>query len=629
MLRSLGCGARVAALVGVAGWAAAQEPIAEGAGLGAIYADLRLDPWTGNPLHLGCAVDPRSGRSYVSATRTGAGGSHWIYEFDGTGNLLGQFPQPAVHDASGFGMRDLECDGHSLIGGSEFGISVVTPNGALATHIHAANGPQPISQPITGPVSALLPVVRAIALDPNGNGGNGSLLVADFATPIYEIDFTGAVLRSFPYQGWSAYGLAIDPTTGNPWVFAGPSGQIEELDRQTMAPTGRMLAPVAAGAPGGLSLASPVAGHHEPWPLRTGFVHLVQGVEDRLAVQRLHLLPGVAGWDELRLEVGSNGGPLQTGLQPFWRGDQLQVRPVDPTGLRQGWPVWLVFNVYHDANRNALTDLSSLVPGTGVLWEHRALNALSAPSTAAFLLTTALVGSTSTWVLPPAFPLADRDLFRMQGLYFEPNSPQAGIASTNSAVWQAQAGERGIVVAADGPNSFHGAQGQPFWSVRSDGTHGHGAILRVEISTLGATGYAAGMTFDIDQNAMDDRFDGGNRTVVGYRGTYRNGTAAACGLDFQAPGAYVAPFHDPGESCGAAFSLPPDASGNVADLQFAFTAFTPGKVFEFDCDTDYGPPAGSDHAGMVVRVTTANSGVLVGRLQVDPGAPFRSVVWFP
>ncbi|MDO8348929.1 MAG: hypothetical protein Q7T30_01745, partial [Planctomycetota bacterium] len=63
--------------------------------------------------------------------------------------------------------------------------------------------------------------------------------------------------------------------------------------------------------------------------------------------------------------------------------------------------------------------------------------------------------------------------------------------------------------------------------------------------------------------------------------------------------------------------------------QFAFTAFTPGRTFAFDCDTDGGPPAGSDHAGMVVRVTTANSGVLTGMLQVDPVTPNRAVVWFP
>lgn len=622
-----GCGLGLGALLGAA--ALAQEPIAEAAGFGAIYADLRLDPRTGNTLQFGAAVEPSTGWIFVSAARVGASGSHWLYGFDGDGNLRVQFAQPAAHDPSPFGMRDLECDGQSLLGGSEFGISVLSFNGAPAAGILAANGLQTISQPITGPVATLLPVARALALDPNGNGGNGSLLVADFGSPIYEIDFAGNVLRTFPYQGWSAYGLTIDPTTGNPWVFAGPNGQIEELDRQTMTPTGRAVAPVAAGAPGGLALASPVAGHHASWPLRTGFVHVVQGSEDHLAVQRLHLWPAVPGWDEIRLEVGRNGGPLQVAVQPFWRGDQLQLRPVDPTGLRLGQPVWLVFNVYQDANRNAATDLSPLLPGVGVLWEHRSLNALSLPSTSAFLVTTALVGSTTNWTLPATFPLADRDLFRMQGLYFEPNSPQAGIASTPSAVWQAQSGERGIVVAATGPTSFRGAQGQPFWSVGSDTTHGHGAILRVEITTAGATGYAAGMKFDIDQNAMDDRFDGGNGTAVGFRGTYRNGSAGWCGLDFQAPGVYVAPFHGPGQSCGAAFAQPPNASGEVLDLQFAFTAFTPGKRFEFDCDTDYGPPAGSDHAGMVVRVTTANSGVLTGLLQVDPAAPLRAVVWFP
>ena len=77
------------------------------------------------------------------------------------------------------------------------------------------------------------------------------------------------------------------------------------------------------------------------------------------------------------------------------------------------------------------------------------------------------------------------------------------------------------------------------------------------------------------------------------------------------------------------FSVPPDAAGYTQDLRFVFQAFTPGKTFEFDCDTDGGPPSGADHEGLIVRVTTTNSGVLTGVLHVDPNVPDRAVVWFP
>jgi hypothetical protein len=606
-----------------------QAPTRNGAGFGAVYADLALNQVTGNQTLLGVAVDDRVGTYYVSASGPGALSPHVIYEVDHGGGLRGTFAQPAVHNSSGFGIRDLEFDGQSLIGGSEFGISVFSTTGSLVNKILAANGPQTIVQPITGQVASQLAVFRAIALDKQGNRGNGSLLVADFGSPIFEIDFAGNILATFPNQGWSAYGLAIDPVTGNPWIYAGPTGQIEELDRATMSPTGHRLAPVAPGAPGGLSLASPFAYHHEYWGTQSSLVSLTQGSEDHVAVQRLHLFPGVLGWNEPRLEVGINGGATVPGTASFWAGDALDFRIVDPMGLRNGQPAWILFNVLNDAGRDAYTDLSALLPGVGLLWEHRSLNALSTPSTPNLLITTITIGATQSWTLPAWLGPHEGDLFRIQALYLEPASQQASIASSNEANWHASSGERGIVVAAEGATSFNAGQNPPFWTVRSDAMHTHGAISAVEISTIGATGMGALQRFDIDQNAMNDRFDGGNSVTPGFLGTYRNGSAALCGLDFAAPGVYIAPFHLPGESSGVSFSVPPDAAGYTQDLRFAFQAFTPGKTFAFDCDTDGGPPSGADHEGLIVRVTTTNSGVLTGVLHVDPNVPDRAVVWFP
>ncbi len=607
---------------------AAQQPTPNRAGLGAIYLDVDCDLRTGATAHLGVAVDAQ-GWFYVSAAQGGGSQGHQVYVFDASGSMLGYFPQPALHQASGFGLRDLEFDGQSLIGGSEFGISVFDIIGNPVNQILAANGPQPVVLPITGPVANQLAVFRAIALDRSGNGGNGSLLVADFGSPIFEIDFAGNVLATFANQGWSAYGLTIDPVTGNPWVFAGPGGAIEELDRNTMTPTGHRLLPIQPGAPGGLALASPTAGHHEPWANRAALVHLVQGATDHFAVQRLHLHPAQPGWDEVVLQAGRNSGPLAPARVPFWIGDTLDFRLFDPTGLRNGNFAFVLLNVYFDANRDAYTDGSIFGPGTGMLRELRALNPISQPNTPNALISVAQVGSTFSWSLPVGFPVLQDDLFRAQALVFDPNSPQLNLLASNEVNWQADGGERGIVVAAEGPTSYHGAAGQPFWTVISDGTHGHGDITAVEFTVIGATGNAALQRFDIDQDGMNDRFDGGNSLLAAHQGTYRNGSAALCGLHFQAPGVYVAPFHLVGESCGAAFSSPPDPAGYVQDLRFSFTAFSPGKTFAFDCDTDGGPPSGADHAGLIVRVTMTLSGVLQGALHIDPSVPGRAVVWFP
>ncbi len=607
---------------------AAQTPTRNGAGFGAIYADVAIDPQTGALAHLGVAVDG-VGRFHVATARGGAAAAHTMFVFDRSGVLLGSYAQPAVHQATGFGLRDLEFDGQSLIGGSEVGISVFDAAGNPVHQILAANGPQPIVQPIAGPVAAMLPVFRAIALDPRGNAGDGSLLVADFGSPIFEIDFAGNVLATFPNLGWSAYGLAIDPVTGNPWVVAGPGGRIEELDRTTMAPTGRALAPIADGAPGGLALASPAAGHHEPWANRAAFVHLVQASEDRFAVQRLHVHPGQFGWDEVVLQAGRNGGPRGTARVPFWSGDTLDYVLSDPTALRNGAYAFLVFNLYADAARDGYTDGGVFAPGAGILRELRALLPISQPATSNAILDLVQVGAPGSWALPPGFPLHQGDLFRAQAMVYDPSTLQLDLLATNEVNWQADSGQRGIVVAADGPTSFHGGQGGAFWTVTSDLTHGHGDILGVEFSTIGAAPHIAALRFDIDQDGMNDRFIGGNTQYPFLRGTYRGGSEVLCGLDFQAPGVYVGSFHGPGESTGARFGSPPDALGYVADLHFAFTAFGPGKTFGFDCDTDGGPPSGADHAGLIVRVTTTGSGVLTGVLQVDPQVPDRSAVWFP
>lgn len=406
------------------------------AGFGASYVAFPLDTVTGASGHLGVCVDPTDGHVFVSARATPATARpHVIYEFDGMGSLVGTIPQPVEHDASLWGMRDLEWDGQSILGGSEVGISVIDRSGAYRNQILAANGPQAIVQPIVVPGVA---VVRALALDPSGNGGNGSLFVADFQSPMVEVDFQGNVLNSWPAAGWSAYGLALDPTSGNLWVSSAPNaGDIAELDRTTMTLTGVRLPMALPGTPnvhvqGGLSAASPVAGHHERWATRFSLAHVVQSSTDLVGINRVHLIPGRPGWHEVALRIGVNGSAPSAGPVTYAALDSLDFVIGDPTGASTGQPCWAVVNYYQDALRDAYTNMGQLVPGLGLLVEYRTLSAISVPATVTFSLVNLVVGTSGSVPLPPGFPVAPGHVIRFQGIYLRPASAEV-FAATNEA----------------------------------------------------------------------------------------------------------------------------------------------------------------------------------------------------
>lgn len=404
------------------------------AGFAAEYVRFSCDPQTGNNGHLGVCCDPADGHIFVSARALPATARpHVIYEFDARGALLGVLPQPAVHDGTSWGMRDLEWDGQSILGGSEAGITVIDRAGNLVNTIRTSNGPQPIVQPITMPV---ITVMRALALDQAGNGGNGSIFVADFGSSLFEIDLSGRVLNTWANSGWSAYGLAIDPTTGNLWVNSAPdAGQVAELDRATMALTGRrfpMTVPGVAGVSvqGGLSSASNVAMQHERWGTEWNLLHLVQGNPDMVAVNRIHLFPGKPGWREVHLRLGTSGSALSAGPVLIDGSSVLNLMVTDPMAAAIGQPCWTIIDFYGDAAIDGYT----VLPGFGLLREHRTLNAVSTPATPLFGLLNMTVGFRYDIVLPPGFPLGSGDLFRVQALYLEPASSQV-FASTNEGLF--------------------------------------------------------------------------------------------------------------------------------------------------------------------------------------------------
>ncbi|HLQ39082.1 MAG TPA: hypothetical protein VK348_14830, partial [Planctomycetota bacterium] len=517
-------------------------PNPNSSGFGGLYLDIRLDPATGDSLHLGVCVDGNTGHVFVS----GYGNSvavppqHLLYEFTGRGSYLGAVPQPAVQNGSALGMRDLEFDGQSILGGSEVGVSVVSPSGQLVNQILSANGPRPIVQPIAGPALAQLGTIRGLALDKNGNGGNGSLFAVNFAGPIVEFDFAGNVLASHANAGWSGYGLCIDPTTGNLWVNSAPdAGDVAEIDRATWQLTGRVIHNVVPGAQGGLSLASSTAGHHEPWGTVVSFAHLVQADSDHVAISRVHLWPGLPGWNEPYQVVGRNGGTPGRGPSPFAENDTLDFGVVDPTGRRTGTPVWTIMDFYLDAEIDAYTDLGPAVPGYGVMIEQRTLNPISVPLTTTWVYFNSLIGTIQHVPLPPAL-VYQGDQLRVQSFYLEPLAGQV-FASTSEGLFIGQAARRGIVVYAQGPNSFNATTTDGFFGVLSDTTHSHGAITQLELSVIGVTGPNANLVFDVAQNGMADRFDGGNAQAAGCHGTYRNSCDLLCGLDYGNPANFAAP----------------------------------------------------------------------------------------
>jgi hypothetical protein len=73
---------------------------------------------------------------------------------------------------------------------------------------------------------------RALAFDPTGDNGNGSIWSASFSSNLVEVTLTGVILTVFPDGGWSLYGLAFDPGDGNLWGHD-TGGDVIKIDTST------------------------------------------------------------------------------------------------------------------------------------------------------------------------------------------------------------------------------------------------------------------------------------------------------------------------------------------------------------------------------------------------------------
>lgn len=188
---------------------------------------------------IGCARDA-NGRVWVTARRTvrhDPNSPHMLFLLDGVGRLLGSWPQPAATANSRWGLRDLAYDGSRfLYAGCEADRIFVFDTQTLAWDPSRAI-------PVPGNLS--FGTMRALAYDPAGNAGAGSLWVANLSSEHVELSLAGAVLRRVPNVQPETYAAAFDPQQRTVWWF-GQVGStygdfahvvVTEMDAATGTPT--------------------------------------------------------------------------------------------------------------------------------------------------------------------------------------------------------------------------------------------------------------------------------------------------------------------------------------------------------------------------------------------------------
>lgn len=590
-----------AVLVSILCWsdtASAQLPqqTVRAAGHGRIQLSFDAESPTGNPRLLGCAF--LGGSYYVSGRSLTS--NHQVYRFSATGALTGQFAQRLTVATSAWGYHDGDTDGASLLFGSSDGVYVLDPNGnprPLGGAVIATNGPQNLtSNPIRGAALTALGTIRGLAFDPSGNAGRGSLWGGNFGSPLVEFDLNGNILRQLANPGVSTYGLALDRATGNLWVSALNTGELGEINRTTGALTGARIARFdPASAPGGLS----------PGP--GGDASLIaldqaSGLlgRDRVTVYRNELIPTqVLGTREERLQLAHNSGPYSDAqFRPVAGGTALAFR-VSGNHL-PGQPNVTFLNLGTQAQVLGTTSI-----GGSMLPELVALSGLSVPP-GLDLMATSLNGTPLSLVVPAAF-MPDGGLIRMQALQL---LPSLSLLATNQVYLTFAGGSARVRVEAVGHNSFNSDASQGFFRVTRLGAGS--AIRRVVLSWNGSPPGQATMVWDQDSTTNGERFDAGNSTAAGCRGTYRNGSDAITGLDYAV--SQVSP-------CNPTARTGYLGDNRTLDFRFVGNQFAGGRTFEFDCDTDGGlGVTGADMAGLQVTVTLADNTTLSGALTVDPGS---------
>lgn len=411
------------------------------AGLGAQKQVIDAEAASGDNFLLGVVY--LNGEYFVTGTQT----TNQVYVLGEDGMLKRKFAQSAT---STLGFRDGATDGKSLMFGWENGVSVIDVNGAAVNTVVAANGPQTITQPIKAPTSSGVSTHRALAYDPNGNNGNGSIWTANFGSPLIEIDLTGKVLtRHVNGSGWSLYGLAWDPHTNTLLGNSVPNaGDIAQIDPATGMTTGIGFSRNQPGsAQGGLSA---VPSSQNPGGGGWDVVGLDQGTPDTITRYRVHLYtqPLRSGYDETRLLSASGGGMLNDNPIKTMVPDGTISFKIAGDFLKR--PAWAVVNFGDDALKNGVTQhLPELV----------ALNPASTPSGIATFFR-AFGGSTVTFRVPGG--LKDCDYLRVQAVTINPGGLSA-LTATNQVFFKLDASK--VTVEAVGSNSFNSNRNSGYFRV--------------------------------------------------------------------------------------------------------------------------------------------------------------------
>ncbi|MGA0867580.1 MAG: hypothetical protein ACO3UM_01480, partial [Planctomycetota bacterium] len=187
----------------LAPFATSQNPCPDG-GLGGEIGGFELDQATGTDSHLG--LEFLGGEYFVSARGAGAIPPHRIHVFDASGRLLRSFDQPAATATSPWGLRDLASDGQGVFGGDESGIHGFDAQGNTVQQVRARNGNRTLGNLLGTPADQVLGTFRALAFDPDGNGGEGSFWSANFDSDLVEFDLNGTLIRRYSNTiGWSIY----------------------------------------------------------------------------------------------------------------------------------------------------------------------------------------------------------------------------------------------------------------------------------------------------------------------------------------------------------------------------------------------------------------------------------------
>jgi hypothetical protein len=235
---------------------------------------------------------------------------------------------------------------------------------------------------------------------------------------------------------------------------------------------------------------------------------------------------------------------------------------------------------------------------------------LVSPDNPAFPLN--LTSPNGSFSIPlPSLPSLLGYVLEMQAVVLAPGINSLGLSTSNRGSMTI-GNMRPVVVRASGPDNKNDDDSSGFWQVINATQLD---ITRVQFDWARAA-QPNSIYFDTNETGMLDRFDGGNSRTPLCTGTYRNGSDLTVGLDY-------GPSNP--SPCGGAsltgFTMSNyfGGAGSVRTLDFRFASFTPGKLFEFDADTDGGPGDGASMAGMKVTVWLSDGSTRSGFLtQVGP-----------